>query len=156
MSKLSEGFRRAIGRGTPKTSARKQDELLNSTTLSSPQESLRAAWELTKPYFTKSEERRKAQLMLGMVVGLTLGQVYMDVKLSHWGNGFYKNLQQAGQVLAATANPENEAQGRSPERQSQRTADRFPGSCRHLPRHRDHQNQDEPEAATELAAMDDR
>lgn len=109
MSKLSEGFRRAIGRGTPKTSARKQDELLNSTTLSSPQESLRAAWELTKPYFTKSEERRKAQLMLGMVVGLTLGQVYMDVKLSHWGNGFYKNLQQAGQVLAATASPENEA-----------------------------------------------
>ena len=109
MSKLSDGFRRAIGRAPKNVSPEKQNELMNSTTLSSPSESMRAAWRLTKPYFTKSEERRKAQAMLAMVVGLTLGQVYIDVKLSNWGNGFYKNLQQAGQVLAADQSPENDA-----------------------------------------------
>ncbi len=109
MSKLTDGFRRALNRGAKKTPSEKQTALLNSTTLSSPHESLRAAWQLAKPYFTKSEERRKAQVMLGMVVGLTLGQVYMDVKLSHWGNGFYKNLQQAGQILSAPQSAENDA-----------------------------------------------
>lgn len=47
--------------------------------------------------------------MLAMVVGLTLGQVYLDVKISNWGNRFYKNLQQAGQVLAAPETEETTA-----------------------------------------------
>lgn len=108
MSKLSDGFRRALGRAPKNTSPEMHAQLMGSSTLSSPSESFRAAWRLTKPYFTKSEERRKAQAMLAMVVGLTLGQVYMDVKLSHWGNKFYKNLQQAGQVLAAPKTPESD------------------------------------------------
>ena len=101
MSRLTDGFRRALGRAPKTISQQQQNQLLGSTTLSSPSESIRAAWQLAKPYFTKSEERRKAQAMLAMVVGLTLGQVYLDVKISNWGNSFYKNLQQAGQVLAA-------------------------------------------------------
>ncbi len=99
MSKLSDGFRRAWGRAPKAISAETQNRLMDSTTLSSPSESLRAAWRLTKPYFTRSEEKRKAQAMLAMVIGLTLGQVYLDVQLSQWGNQFYKTLQQAGSTL---------------------------------------------------------
>lgn len=109
MSRLTDGFRRALGRAPKTISQQQQNQLLGSTTLSSPSESIRAAWQLAKPYFTKSEERRKAQAMLAMVVGLTLGQVYLDVKISNWGNSFYKNLQQAGQVLAAPETAETTA-----------------------------------------------
>lgn len=83
-----------------------KQQLMNGTMLSSPSESLRASWQLAKPYFTTSEEKRKAQIMLGLVVGLTLGQVYMDVKLSQWGNRFYKTLQAAGNVLEKPETPE--------------------------------------------------
>lgn len=106
MSKLRDGFRRALGRAPKNISPETGKQLLNSTTLSSSSESMRAAWQLAKPYFTTSEEKRKAQAMLAMVVGLTLGQVYMDVQLSKWGNGFYKTLQQAGSVLEKPDTPE--------------------------------------------------
>lgn len=107
MKNLRDGFRRALGRAPKNPDLNSQ--LMNSTTLSSPAESMRAAWQLTKPYFTKSEERRKAQAMLAMVVSLTLGQVYMDVKLSQWGNQFYKTLQQAGSVLEKPETAETKA-----------------------------------------------
>lgn len=107
MKNLRDGFRRALGHAPKNPGLNSQ--LMNSTTLSSPAESMRAAWQLTKPYFTKSEERRKAQAMLAMVVSLTLGQVYMDVKLSQWGNQFYKTLQQAGSVLEKPETAETKA-----------------------------------------------
>lgn len=109
MSKLTDAFRRAIGRAPKNITPEKKTELMNGTVLTTPSTSLRAAWQLTKPYFTRSEERRKAQVMLAMVVGMTLGQVYLDVKLSNWGNAFYKNLQQAGQILMEPETPEANA-----------------------------------------------
>lgn len=117
MFNIKDGLRRAFGgasgnSGKPANnlSDEQKTKLMNSTVLSSPSESLRAAWQLAKPYFTRSEERRKAKAMLAMVLGLTVGQVYMDVKLSNWGNGFYKTLQQAGNVLEKPETPEVKAQ----------------------------------------------
>ncbi|MFN3827696.1 MAG: ABC transporter ATP-binding protein/permease [Micavibrio sp.] len=109
MSKLTDGFRKVVGLKPKTLTPEKHSQLMGSSILTSPSESFRAAWQLTKPYFTRSEERRKANAMLALVVGLTLGQVYIDVQLSHWGNGFYKNLQQAGQILAAPETPETNA-----------------------------------------------
>lgn len=110
MSRLTDGFRRALGRAPKAISPEQQSQLLSSTTLSSPSESIRAAWQLAKPYFTKSEERRKAQAMLALVAGLTVGQVYIDVRLSNWGNDFYNNLQESGSVLAQPSSPELDKQ----------------------------------------------
>ncbi len=66
--------------------------LLGKTSLSSSVTSLRAAWQLIKPYYMTSDQKWKARLLLGVVVGMTLGQVYLDVKLSKWGNDFYSSL----------------------------------------------------------------
>lgn len=118
MSKFKDSLRRVFGRAsndpsqdnaTGNLSPQHQKQLMNGTVLSSPSESLKASWQLAKPYFTRSEERRKAQAMLTMVLGLTLGQVYMDVQLSNWGNRFYKTLQEAGKTLDAPDTNENKA-----------------------------------------------
>lgn len=49
-------------------------------------------WQLTRPYWV-SEERWRARLLLAVIVGLSLGQVYISVLLNRWNNGFYNALQ---------------------------------------------------------------
>ena len=49
-------------------------------------------WKLTKSYW-QSEEKRKAFLLLGAIILLTLGVVYMLVQLNSWNNAFYNALQ---------------------------------------------------------------
>jgi putative ATP-binding cassette transporter len=49
-------------------------------------------WWLTKSYW-QSEEKRKAYFLLGVIVALTLGVVYMLVLLNQWNNAFYDALQ---------------------------------------------------------------
>ncbi|MDY4920636.1 MAG: ABC transporter ATP-binding protein/permease [Phascolarctobacterium sp.] len=49
-------------------------------------------WYLTKSYW-QSEEKKKAFLLLGCIVALTLGIVYMLVLLNQWNNRFYSALQ---------------------------------------------------------------
>lgn len=50
-------------------------------------------WYLTKSYW-QSEEKKKAFLLLGCIIALTLGVVYMLVQLNHWYNSFYTALQE--------------------------------------------------------------
>lgn len=49
-------------------------------------------WYLTKSYW-QSEEKKKAFFLLGCIVSLTLGIVYMLVLLNQWNNSFYSALQ---------------------------------------------------------------
>ena len=53
---------------------------------------LRDVWWLTKSYW-QSEEKKKAYLLLGVIIALTLGVVYMLVLLNQWNNAFYDALQ---------------------------------------------------------------
>lgn len=57
-------------------------------------EFLRDAWHLARPYFTRSEERRSAWLLLLAVIALRLVLVGMEVVLSYWGNAFMTSLQE--------------------------------------------------------------
>lgn len=50
-------------------------------------------WYLTKSYW-QSEEKKKAFLLLGCIIALTLGVVYMLVLLNQWYNSFYSALQE--------------------------------------------------------------
>lgn len=52
----------------------------------------RDVWYLTKSYW-QSEEKKKAFLLLGCIIALTLGIVFMLVQLNHWNNSFYSALQ---------------------------------------------------------------
>lgn len=52
----------------------------------------RDVWYLTKSYW-QSEEKKKAFFLLGCIIALTLGVVYMLVLLNQWNNGFYSALQ---------------------------------------------------------------
>lgn len=52
----------------------------------------RDVWYLTKSYW-QSEEKKKAFFLLGCIVALTLGVVYMLVLLNQWNNSFYSALQ---------------------------------------------------------------
>ena len=49
-------------------------------------------WYLTKSYW-QSEEKKKAFFLLGCIIALTLGVVYMLVLLNQWNNRFYNALQ---------------------------------------------------------------
>ena len=49
-------------------------------------------WYLTKSYW-QSEEKKKAFFLLGCIIALTLGVVYMLVLLNQWNNSFYSALQ---------------------------------------------------------------
>ncbi len=53
---------------------------------------LRDFWLLVKPYW-QSEERWIAGALLGLIIGLTLALVYMDVLFNTWNNDFYNALQ---------------------------------------------------------------
>jgi putative ATP-binding cassette transporter len=52
----------------------------------------RDAWRLTAPYW-RSEEKWKAVGLLVVVIALTLGKVYINVRLNTWNNDFYNSLQ---------------------------------------------------------------
>lgn len=52
----------------------------------------RDVWYLTKSYW-QSEEKKKAFFLLGCIIALTLGVVYMLVLLNQWNNSFYSSLQ---------------------------------------------------------------
>lgn len=93
-----EGLRKLFGKNAasknpsaPLTGEERKN-LLGGTILQGTTTSMRSAWELMKPYYTKSDERWKARALLATVIGLTLGQVYIDVKLSNWGNKFYNTI----------------------------------------------------------------
>ncbi|MFO1242209.1 MAG: SbmA/BacA-like family transporter [Rickettsiales bacterium] len=52
----------------------------------------RRVWALIKPYW-KSEERWRAGGLLGIIIALNLGEVYIVVLLNKWNNDFYNALQ---------------------------------------------------------------
>ncbi|MBV1798179.1 ABC transporter ATP-binding protein/permease [Siccirubricoccus sp. G192] len=54
---------------------------------------LHDAWRLAAPYW-RSEERGRALLLLGVVVGLNLALVGMSVLLSYWNREFFNSLQE--------------------------------------------------------------
>ncbi|TAL31203.1 MAG: ABC transporter ATP-binding protein/permease [Alphaproteobacteria bacterium] len=54
--------------------------------------SFRDAWKLTAPYW-RSKERGKAYFLLAAIIGLNLGQVYINVRINKWNNDFYNALQ---------------------------------------------------------------
>ena len=53
----------------------------------------RAAWSLTKPYWTSEEKWSAWALLLG-VITLNLGTVYITVLINKWNNAFYDALQE--------------------------------------------------------------
>jgi putative ATP-binding cassette transporter len=53
---------------------------------------LRKLWALTWPYF-RSEEKWRAGGLLLVIVGLSLGLVYVNVQITYWYNDFYNALQ---------------------------------------------------------------
>ena len=53
---------------------------------------MRDLWRLAKPYWF-SEERLSARLLLVAIIALTLGMVYMNVRLNQWNNTFFNVLQ---------------------------------------------------------------
>jgi len=58
---------------------------------------LTAFWALTKPYWV-SDERRKAWPLLGMVVGLALMAVWIEVQFNTWTNTMYNTFQDKDQA----------------------------------------------------------
>lgn len=53
---------------------------------------VRRAWALAAPYWS-SEERWRARLLLLVIVGLTLGLVFLNVLLNEWNRAFFEALQ---------------------------------------------------------------
>lgn len=54
-------------------------------------------WYLTKSYW-QSEEKKRAFFLLGCIIALTFGVVYMLVLLNQWYNSFYSALQEYNSV----------------------------------------------------------
>src|SRR5579859_3004632 len=54
---------------------------------------LAAFWALAKPYWV-SDQRRRGLALLAAVVGLSLGLVWINVKLNAWNNDFYNAIQE--------------------------------------------------------------
>src|ERR1051326_6577754 len=48
---------------------------------------------LALPYFARSEERWRARLLLTVIVALTLGAVFVNVRLNDWNRRFFEMLQ---------------------------------------------------------------
>ena len=53
----------------------------------------RDAWRLIRPYFAESGERWQGIGLLLLVVLITLGQVYINLRITNWYNSFYNALQ---------------------------------------------------------------
>ncbi len=98
MEDRENGLRRAMAKVMPFQKSREElsqetrDRLLGTTGLSTTAQSLRAAWKLIKPYWT-SEDKWKGYALLGSVIGLTLGQVYLSVQFNEWNGSFFNALQ---------------------------------------------------------------
>lgn len=58
-------------------------------------------WELVKPYWV-SPERWMARGLLAVIIGMNLGEVYLNVLFNDWNNAFYNSLQ-AVDIKAFTA-----------------------------------------------------
>src|SRR5258708_20258886 len=58
---------------------------------------LTVLWALAKPYWV-SERRTKGLALLGAVVGLSLGTVYLEVLFNTWNKNFYNALEQKAQA----------------------------------------------------------
>src|SRR6266436_5632657 len=58
----------------------------------SPQNLVRAAWRVARPYWG-SEEKWSAWGLLGAVLALNFGNVYTSVLINEWNNAFYNALQ---------------------------------------------------------------
>jgi len=54
-------------------------------------------WGLVRPYW-KSDERWLARALLTVVVGMNLGEVYLNVLFNQWNNDFYNSLQAVDQA----------------------------------------------------------
>jgi len=54
---------------------------------------LKAAWSLTRPYWT-SDEKWSAWALLLAIIALNLGTVYISVLFNQWNNAFYDALQE--------------------------------------------------------------
>jgi vitamin B12/bleomycin/antimicrobial peptide transport system ATP-binding/permease protein len=54
---------------------------------------LKAAWSLTKPYWT-SDEKWSAWALLLAIIALNLGTVYITVLINQWNNAFFDALQE--------------------------------------------------------------
>jgi len=50
------------------------------------------AWRLSTPYW-RSEEKLRAWVLLGAVIALNLGNVYIDVRINQWNNAFFNAIQ---------------------------------------------------------------
>ncbi|HUB95844.1 MAG TPA: ABC transporter ATP-binding protein/permease [Stellaceae bacterium] len=50
------------------------------------------AWRLAAPYW-RSEDKKRAWLLLIAVVALSLGNVYIDVRINQWNNAFFNAIQ---------------------------------------------------------------
>jgi putative ATP-binding cassette transporter len=48
---------------------------------------------LALPYYARSEERWRARLLLAVIVALTLGAVFINVRLNDWNRRFFEMLQ---------------------------------------------------------------
>src|SRR5687768_292141 len=57
---------------------------------------LKAFWALTKPYWV-SEQRTKGLGLLALVIGLSIGIVWLEVQWNTWNNDFYNALQNRDQ-----------------------------------------------------------
>ncbi|MBV9732190.1 MAG: ABC transporter ATP-binding protein/permease [Verrucomicrobia bacterium] len=66
----------------------------NGRRLTEPKKhTLKAAWSLTKPYWT-SDEKWSAWALLLLIIALNLGTVYITVLINQWNNAFYDALQE--------------------------------------------------------------
>jgi len=66
----------------------------NGRRLAEPKKhTLKAAWSLTKPYWT-SDEKWSAWALLLIIIALNLGTVYITVLFNQWNNAFYDALQE--------------------------------------------------------------
>ena len=65
---------------------------------------MRDAWRLVKPYWT-SEEKWSAWGLLLAVIVLSLGNVYISVRINAWNNAFYNALQafNSGELFRSSA-----------------------------------------------------
>jgi putative ATP-binding cassette transporter len=59
---------------------------------------LTAFWALTKPYWVSRESRKIAWPLLGMVVGLALMLVWIEVQFNAWNNTMYNTFQDKDQA----------------------------------------------------------
>jgi putative ATP-binding cassette transporter len=58
---------------------------------------LTAFWALAKPYWV-SEQRTKGLVLLGAVIGLSLGAVYLEVQFNDWNRDFFNALEKKEQA----------------------------------------------------------